>query len=219
MAKKKTEKPAAKTVTKKPKKAKKLNKGELLTEAAELLGRIEAAEVACQERQLEVNDARENYKASKQSYGAAVDELRKLSRARKEKMPLFDAAGKKKSDTATTADGANSVTPPAGTNGHTDDTWKAAGLSAAAFADNHQDALEAAGLRTLGDLQAKMNQHGQWWSKEIGVNGRFRVPIEDAFNRYLTEICPPSIPDKSVAPQPATDKDQPVPAEQPATAS
>jgi hypothetical protein len=69
-----------------------------------------------------------------------------------------------------------------------DDSWKKLSLAAAAFKANHQDAMEAAGLQTLGDLQGKMNQHGQFWTREIGMTGRFRIAIEDCFNRYLNGI-------------------------------
>jgi hypothetical protein len=45
--------------------------------------------------------------------------------------------------------------------------------------------LEATHLATLGDLQAKMNIHGEWWFKELGVHGRYSTAIEDAFNQYI----------------------------------
>lgn len=47
------------------------------------------------------------------------------------------------------------------------------------------DALEATHLKTLGDLQAKMNQHGGFWARELGVHGRHTLAIEDAFNAYI----------------------------------
>ena len=47
------------------------------------------------------------------------------------------------------------------------------------------DALEATHLKTLGDLQAKMNQHGEWWAKELGIHGRHRDAIADSFNSWI----------------------------------
>lgn len=68
-----------------------------------------------------------------------------------------------------------------------DDSWKKYGLAAAAFEEKHQDALESAGIHTLGELQSAMNRHGQYWARDLKV-GKFRQAIEDNFNRYLTEI-------------------------------
>lgn len=65
------------------------------------------------------------------------------------------------------------------------DAWKSLGIGAAAFKENHHDALEAAGIKTLGQLQAAMNEHGQFWASNNKINGRYRQPIEDAFNAYL----------------------------------
>jgi hypothetical protein len=31
-----------------------------------------------------------------------------------------------------------------------------------------------------------MNHGGQFWANNIGIHGRYREPIEDAFNKYLT---------------------------------
>jgi hypothetical protein len=73
--------------------------------------------------------------------------------------------------------------------GPLDDKWKSLSLSAAAISEKHVEKLEAAGIHTLGELQDKMNKHGQFWGKELGM-ARQRVAIEDEFNRYLMEISP-----------------------------
>jgi len=70
-----------------------------------------------------------------------------------------------------------------------DDKWKSLSLAAAAISEKYVGKLEAAGVHTLGELQEKMNRHGQFWAKELGI-ARSRVAIEDEFNRYLMEISP-----------------------------
>lgn len=67
---------------------------ELLTEADELLTKIEAVEVRCREGAVEVTNCREALKAAKKLYDEAVVEMRGLARVRKEEHPLFDAAAK-----------------------------------------------------------------------------------------------------------------------------
>ena len=61
-------------------------------------------------------------------------------------------------------------------------------LAAAGFKDNHLESLESAGLRSCHDLQAKMNQHGAFWAKEIGVSGRIRIAIEDRFTDFVNSL-------------------------------
>ncbi len=48
------------------------------------------------------------------------------------------------------------------------------------------DALESTGLPTLGDLQAKMTQHGGFWNRELGIHGRHKEPIERVFTDWVT---------------------------------
>ena len=77
--------------------------------------------------------------------------------------------------------------------GPLDDKWKKNSLAAAAISEKYIDKLEEAGVHTLGELQAKMNEHGQFWAKELKI-ARSRVAIEDEFNRYLMEITPKETP-------------------------
>jgi len=209
---KKTGKPPAgstsgKSITKATKatKASKPTKSDLLEEAADLLGRIEEAETACQRARLELDDAREGVKCAKQNYGACVDELRKLARARREKHPLLDFAAKQgkaaaekaqatkdektekaKAGPSDSSTATTSTTAAAAPN----DTWKKFSIYAAGFAANHCEAMEAADISTLGELQAAMNRHGQWWAKDLKL-GRFKEAIENTFNAYLIQFAAP----------------------------
>jgi hypothetical protein len=70
-----------------------------------------------------------------------------------------------------------------------DDSWKLNTVAAAGFNEKQTDALEAAGLRTLGELQTAMNRHGQFWAKNTGVSGRLRQAIEDIFNAYVLKFA------------------------------
>jgi hypothetical protein len=69
-----------------------------------------------------------------------------------------------------------------------DDAWRKNGLAAAGFNEKQTDALEAANIRTLGELQDAMNRGGMFWAKNVGVPGRMRQAIEDVFNAYQSEI-------------------------------
>lgn len=66
--------------------------------------------------------------------------------------------------------------------------WRKCRVAVAGFTEKQVDALEAAGLLTLGELQDAMNRHGEWWAKTTGVSGRMRQKIEDAFNDYLIKF-------------------------------
>lgn len=65
---------------------------ELLTEADELLTRMEAVEQRCQTALEVVDDYRAKLKTAREVYDTALAELRALARVRKEEHPLFDAA-------------------------------------------------------------------------------------------------------------------------------
>ncbi|MCK9569804.1 hypothetical protein M0R72_12745 [Candidatus Pacearchaeota archaeon] len=68
-----------------------------------------------------------------------------------------------------------------------DDSWRKYRLGAAGFNDQQIDALETAGIHTLGDVQDAMKV-GIQWHKKAGVNGRYRQSIEDVLAAYLTEV-------------------------------
>ncbi len=68
------------------------------------------------------------------------------------------------------------------------DVW-AKNCAVIGLSEKQCDALEQAGINTLKELQDQMNKHGQFWAKNNGVNGRMRVPIEDAFNDYITRFA------------------------------
>ena len=65
---------------------------ELLTEADELLTKLEDVEERCKSSAAEVVNCREALKAAKELYDGAVAEMRGLARVRREVHPLFDAA-------------------------------------------------------------------------------------------------------------------------------
>jgi hypothetical protein len=156
----------------KPKKvkAKKPTKDDLLHEADELLRRIEQQEAVVRALLSDFNDAKEECKHIKGAYHAAQLDLQRLCRARKEKMPLFD--GQAKPDPALTQ--------------LTDGNWKSILVTEAGFNAKQADALTGASIKTLGDLQAKIEQHGTFWPKEIGVHGRHQQAIEDRLNQVVT---------------------------------
>ena len=168
-----------------PAKSPKLTKDERLQEAAEILGKIEKAEAERSMCLVDWNMKKEIAKDAKDVYVTAIETLGRLCRARSEKHPLFEPPKPK-----TAKIDAQRLLPFDGEQlaaASGPDAWKKHGLAAAAFKENHQDALEAAGIHTLGDLQAGMTKHGNFWARELKV-GKFRVAIEDNFNRYITEI-------------------------------
>lgn len=55
--------------------------------------------------------------------------------------------------------------------------------------EKQADALEGADIRTLKELQDQMTRHGDFWCKNNKINGRQKVPIEDAFNEYITKYA------------------------------
>jgi len=157
-------------------------KQDTIDDVIALLGEIEKAEEEVQKAQMELESRREDAKTAKGIWLTRVDALRELCRTRKKwaeeakKQPLFNQGKGKKE--------------PAPANVPTlDDKWKRLPLSAAAISEKHVDKLEVAGVHLLGELQEKMNRHGQFWGKELGI-ARQRVAIEDEFNRYLMEITP-----------------------------
>lgn len=118
---------------------------------------------------------------------AALDDVKAREEAAKDKAdgpgkrPLIEAA-EKNAAAAPTAATKGDAKPADGA-----DAWKLHKLAVlkGKLTEKAFDALEATHLKTLGELQAKMNQHGQFWAKELGVHGRHSTAIEDAFNQYL----------------------------------
>lgn len=72
---------------------------------------------------------------------------------------------------------------------NSDESWRQNSLAAAGFTEKQIDAMEAASIHTLGELQDAMTRHGEWWAKNTGVSGRLRQKIEDVFNAYITEVA------------------------------
>lgn len=177
---------AKKASMKKPAKAKakKPTRIETLEEKAKLFDRIRAR--VRERRKLLVE------KAIKESLGYCEREICGLGHALDEKHPMFDQTQKtpdektpeaaKPSDATDTPASQNAVAKP------TDELWRQNSIAAAGLAEKQIDALEAAGLHTVGELQDAMKRHGEWWAKNTGVSGRLRQKIEDVFNEYITEV-------------------------------
>lgn len=131
----------------------------------------------------------EEFRVVVERHGLWTSDLAELARAaiNDSKRPLLaEAERAANSNGAAKADAKSDAKDPGDPD--TDDSWRKLSLAVAAFRSNHQDALEAAGMRTLGDLQDAMNKGGQLWATNSGVNGRFRVAVEDCFNTYLSQL-------------------------------
>lgn len=113
---KRTKKPKAKAVKAKPVKVMS-DELDRLRDCEDLVKRIERCEVMCDERAVSVEQARTDLKEIKGAYNAAVIELRRLCRARKEKLPLFDKAAEKPAETKAAAPAPTGDTPPAAPEG------------------------------------------------------------------------------------------------------
>lgn len=121
---------------------------------------------------------------------AALDDVAKRERAKREendgpgKRPLLDAALDEALDEAQ-ANIASKVDAAA-----SNEEWKKHKLDVlrAALTEKQFEALESTHLKTLGELQAKMNAHGMWWAKELGIHGRNRDAIETAFSQHLVQV-------------------------------
>lgn len=166
-----------------PKVAKRKTKQETIDDVVDLLGKIEKAEQEVEKAQMVLESRKEEAKTAKGVWLTRVDALRELCRTRKKwaeeakKQPLFNQ--KKDKD----------VRPTIQPSLPLDDKWRKLSLAAAAISEKYIDKLEESGINTLGELQDKMNKHGQFWAKELGL-ARQRVAIEDEFNRYLMEMAP-----------------------------
>lgn len=168
-------------------KVKKPTKADLLEEADELLRRIEQAEKDCQSALADMQIRKDEYKMAKECYGNAVVELRRLCRARNESHPLFDQA-KKNSESNGDAKPADGQIP------HIAANWKELPIVTlqqyGSVTAKALDALASADIRTCGELQAKIERHGDFWAKECKVT-RARVAIEDALTAMVTHYTPP----------------------------
>lgn len=193
-----TNNPKAKKIkSEKPRKPKKVHlwdtELEPLREADGLLKQIEVAEVDAAERSLRVELVREELGNAKTAYKDAVAQLRKLCRARKEKHPLFDHAPKpaELEKEPPKADGLPEIQPtldePAKA-GTTNEAWKELPLSAAGINGKVGVLLAEAGHDTLGRLAKLMQDHGQWWNKEVkGIGESGAAEVADRFAAFWSE--------------------------------
>lgn len=120
-----------------------------------------------------------------------------LEAADRATMPLFanqkDEAAEPKSDNGKVAAKADP------------DAWQKKPISALVLSDKAADALEEAGIKTLGELSAAMIRGGEWWAKNNKIHGRFRQPIEEAINAYLSA----EVPQKAGTAQDSDEADDP----------
>jgi hypothetical protein len=181
---------------KKPKAKKPPTRLEILEEAEELLKRIEQQENRIQEARLEMDDIKERYKTTKDVYLTRMDEMRQLARARKEKLPLFDATKQPPpADGAPAAQISNAGDRPVlpGTNGYGIDPARSvdrlpiAELAKHGASGRAVEACEKAGFAIVKDLRDRMITNPEWWCKNAGINQRFKVGIEDAVNRAVEQ--------------------------------
>jgi hypothetical protein len=54
------------------------------------------------------------------------------------------------------------------------------------FTDSQVEALELAGIRTLGGLQEAMVNEPEWWCRNLKINGRFKNPVEQALTDFVS---------------------------------
>jgi hypothetical protein len=181
-------------VAKKPAKpkAKKPSKEAILEEKAHPYDRIRAKEKERRKLLSRFDELTKERKAAREAMGFCETEICGLGHALDEKHPLFDQ--KPAEQTATTESakanevkGTDAEQKQPEENTGTGDVCRKLSLADAGFLVKQIDALEAAGIRTLGELQEAMNRHGQFWAKNLGVSGRLRQAIEDAFNAYLMQ--------------------------------
>jgi uncharacterized protein (UPF0335 family) len=180
-AKKATGKKPAKVRKPRPKKK---TKAERMTEAEDLLQRIEAAEVACEETQCRMSEIKQEYKEAKEAHGFNVTELRRLCRARKEKLPLFDAAKQQELPKA----GETSADVPDENRPIDKDAWKSLPVGDLKLPAKIAKAIVDAGHTTIGSLSVHMADQGDWWAKQIkGIGEKARDEVCDAFADFWKE--------------------------------
>lgn len=146
-------------------KKRKPSKTELLSEAEDLLKRIEDTRQELETATFEHHSRKESAKRQKEVCGEIGSRLRDLELARKEKHPLFDAA----------------QTPAASANGD----WQSLPIAELNLPKRQAKAIVDAGFSTLGQLQSQMNDQGIWWAKQIkdlGDGGAEKV--SDAFVEF-----------------------------------
>lgn len=179
-----------------------------LQEASELLKKIEKAEKACQDHAAAMQIAKEEYKLAKEAYGNSVVELRRLCRARKEKMPLFDSpkpADSLPSEQPTASEQQPACECPRGGCHETDEdgdcckcgepnvttkpcSWRELPLDTLTQYGARDVAVEklaeAIGAEIgCGGFADYLEKHATFWGKECGLNANYRDEVADALGR------------------------------------
>jgi len=171
----------------KPKKEKPAKRGDSPEEIAKLLTQIEKAEKEVQVAEIELDAKKDEAKTAKGNWMLKVVELRTLVRTRERwaiearRQPLLNQAKK---------DGAASEPKPADTPGDPEPGigWRSTRIDKSGlFSEKAAEALELAGIRTLGGLQEAMQVGNEFWAKNSGVHGRFREQIEQTFSAFVAQ--------------------------------
>jgi hypothetical protein len=147
MAKKTNVKPKA-VKTAKPKIVK-ISETELdtLQEADEILHEIEEKELEMASASVRMSEIKSDYQEAKAHYSQLVSEMCKLSRRRKEKLPLFEQPKEPEQKPS--------------------ETWKAATLEQAGIIGDIAKLAIDAGIKTVGELQGHIEKHGEAWAVQI----------------------------------------------------
>lgn len=138
-----------------------VEEAEKLHAADDLMGRIEQAEEACASAASAYESAKADAKLKKEVYESCVMELRKLARARKEELPLFD-----------------------GQPGQ----WKSMSLVDAGLTAELAHPIVLAGIETFGDLVAYMRSQGsQWFQAVRGIGEEKAGMVADIVAAFWAE--------------------------------
>ena len=173
-----------------PRKPAKPSRTALLEEKAKLFDQIRAKERERRKLEARLSELARDRKEAREALGFCATEICGLGHALDEKHPLFEQASP--ADSPTAMPEAKAPRPaPAEAPAATDKSWHQHRVGSAGFTDKQTDALEAADLRTLGELQAAMTRSRNWWAKNAGVSERLRDGIETIFNSWILEHVNP----------------------------
>ena len=171
--------------------AKKKTKAETIDEAVVLLGKIEAKEAEVETASRELDEARETAKTKKGVWLTKVDELRALCRTRKrwaaeaKRQPLLNqkaAKGEPGDDSpllAAAEQVAAAKTAPV--------DWRKLPIDKLSLTKSALAKFGERDILTLGDFQTFQGKHGDFWGKELGLHGKQKEVVTDAWERFWAD--------------------------------
>lgn len=122
----------------------------------------------------------EEFRAIVERNGLWTQDLEEIAKAaiNDAKRPLLD-----ESKESEKADSKSAASNP--------DAWKRKNISALKefLSEKAFDALDGSSVSTLGDLSERMTRDSNSWHKNIGVHGRFKEVIEEAFRQFHTKAA------------------------------